>query len=214
MASATFNPACSGYVRDESTFAQFANWTTMVAGGYTLSASSAGDIRNYADKAGSGNNAYLDRGMMTFDTSSLGSGVTVTSATLALRCTQKGSNGPAPSLFLVSNGQASNTALASSDFTTLGSTDLSASTVGYGSFTVGVTYTYTLGSTGTINTTGYTKLGMRFSPLDLSTAPDLEYAFVIFDGTSGANPPVLTVNYTVPGSGAGPRRRPSGLYTR
>src|SRR5690606_32562675 len=159
-------------------------------------------------KAHSGtNNQYSEnyRFLMGFDTSSIGATSTITSATLSFRAFDKTNALGEPTTYVVSATPASNTALANSDYSQVGSTSFgtltyaSASTAGYNDIT--------LDSNGiaNISKTGVSKFALR-NQYDFlnSTAPswfaNLYAGLRVYtdDQFDTANDPKLTVIYSEP----------------
>ena len=127
----------------------------------------------YADDSGAGLDLYLTasssqnqfsdlcRSIFLFDTSALGSSVTISSATLSLYIYSKYNNLGSTSLEIVTSNPASNTALSSSDFQCLGSTSLGS--IAYDSISTGCYNAITLNGDGiaNINKAGVSKFGAR-----------------------------------------------------
>lgn len=142
--------------------------------------------------------ATIVRGFILFDTSSL-SGATVSSATLKLNVESKSTDLGDVDVHVVSANPASNTALAASDHSTVGSTSFGS--VNTSVLTAGQTVEITLNASGiaAINTSGVTKFALR-NAWDLNGVFDGTWVSgastspVFYDADNGVNPaPVLEV---------------------
>jgi len=145
---------------------------------------------------------FLARGVMTFDTSSIPGGATITSATinmLANSGSSKLGGLGTTSLELCSATPASSISVASSDYDKLGTTSFGS--ISYASFTDNAQNTFTLNSSGLtyINKGGSTSFGVRLG-WDLNNS--FGGSWVTVQATQliaagGTAYPILTVNYTV-----------------
>ncbi len=207
-------PATSGdgYVRNTGT----SSWATLrSAGSGTAAFPSGSGVNVYADSLSDFTNRYIDRGFIAFDTSSIGSGTTISSASLWIYVLSHAADAGG-SFAIVSGTQASTSTLATSDFSAVGSTEF-CTRVGFG-LTDNAWKEVVLNASGiaAINKTGTTKFALRSSfDLDNSEPTSFTYSSVFFASQDNATPgfrPYLSV--VVPGAPAPFRRRPSGLYTR
>lgn len=152
----------------------------------------------------------LQRLFFLFDTSAIGSGNTVTAATLSLYALTKSSGNGVIEAAIVSSLPASNTAIVAADYSTLGTTDFAprltstaATTSAYNDFV--------LNSSGlaAISTTSITKLGCRPGvDVDAGTPPWTSNAFSriefsLADTTGTTRDPKFVVTYTAGGGGGG-----------
>lgn len=153
---------------------------------------STGPFYNYFD----GSNYSLDRLFTTWDTSSLTTSATITSAFERIVGTGGTTNGDTCTLILVTHTTASNTVLATSDWSNIGNTTLGSVT--FAGFATGGNNDITLNGTGlaAISKTTYTKIGAR-SDKDISnTAPSVDN-HITFNAAIG----YLSVTYTLPANG-------------
>jgi RHS repeat-associated protein len=141
---------------------------------------------------------YIGRGLMNFDTSALGAGVTVSAATFSGYGVGV-ENANSCSASLVGNTGASSTSYSTSDYNQIGSTKYASditcaswSTTGYNDFAMNAT------GLAAINATGVTKLGFRLSNDLNNTAPTGHNAagFASSDTTGTANDPKLVVTFS------------------
>lgn len=145
--------------------------------------------------------SQMNRGVLTFDTSSIPDSASISSATLRVYVNSKSETIGSQSMGVVAGMSASNTALASNDYSNQGLTRY-ASDITLAALTTTANNTYTLNSTGIsgINKNGITKLSLRLSSDIDNSAPTWVSggeASVNIDFAEGSNPPLLTVTYTV-----------------
>lgn len=172
-------------------------------------AGTTADDNNAADQspkliasATSNQYAQLNRSIFLFDTSTIGSGDTVSSATISLFGTAKGSGLGSAEIDIVTSAPASNTALANGDYANLGTTPLASktsaaySTSAYNDFTL---------ATGDVTKAGVTKLGATLNwDTDNSfggawgSGLTAYFGMNMADQTGTTNDPKLTVVYTTP----------------
>ena len=158
--------------------------TTTVDGGVATQGGAAGTFASVRAKAGtlaqpsSGENTAVQilatgssnqynemfRGYTLFDTSGIGSGQVVTTATLSLWVADKGANGMGQSITIVQGVPASNTDLVAADYATANFTMTQQNTtdLAWASITLSAYNDFVLNATGrgNINTTGITKFGI------------------------------------------------------
>lgn len=194
-------------------------WATLrETTSYTVTAFDAtgatNGIRSRVQNFNSSNVNSIERAFLLFDTSSIGSGSTLTSATFSLYVTvaaKNTSNATYDTMEVVQVTPASNTALATSDFLNVplsqeGTFGSLAITSG---FTTGAYNDWTLSSIGTIiSTTSITKLGLMTGWDYLDSQPSLpsnDNRCAVFgydaDYTGTGNDPKLVVVYTAGGGG-------------
>ncbi len=145
----------------------------------------------------------LSRALMTFDTTTIDSSSTVTSASLSLYGQFRSSDLGATDLTVVSSTPASNNSLASSDYSNLGSTSFGS--VSYSAYSTSSYNDITLNASGLSNVTkaGISKFGLRiewdragtFSGVWANRAAS-GYDFWLADYTGTTRDPKLTVTYT------------------
>ena len=150
------------------------------------------------------------RGILLFDTSSIGSGATIDSATLYLNL-QTTTNDFGGGLDVVGSTPGSNTLLTSTDYGQVGTTQY-ATRVNISSLTTGAYNSFALNATGlaNIDPTGITKLGLRIS-WDTDDSPptwiDLGLDLVMVWSADRVNTPdqrpYLEVTYTPPAAATG-----------
>jgi len=157
-----------------------------------------------------GSTYWIYRGFFPFDTSALGSGATVSAATLSIYGTATSDGlGITPDANIYSFAPAATNALANGDYDAFGTTDLS-TTIAYGGWTVSGYNDFVLNASGLaeINASGITKLGMRNRNYDvLNVTPTwTSFKLSFFSGyyadqTGTANDPKLVVEHTGAGGG-------------
>ncbi len=174
-------------------------------------------IRTYYQYADSGEPDFslLYRGILLFDTSSLGSDATVSSATVSLfgqakynQSSSEGSGHPdSTSINVYTSTPASDNDLANADYAQIGTT-AQATAIEYSSFSASGYNNFTLNATGlsNISKTGITKFGTREASYDVTgTTPpcagfcttEVEgYIFYSADQAGTDNDPKLVINYT------------------
>lgn len=163
-------------------------WAT-VRGGNNL-AVGTGDHYCYFD----GVNYALDRIFTTWDTSSLTSSATISSAFERIVGTGATANPDSCVLNLVAHTTASNTSLVTGDWGNIDVTSFGS--VSFAAFNTAGNNDITLNATGisAISLTSYTKIAMRFDRDINNTAPTADN-HLTFDNTIG----YLSVTYTLPG---------------
>lgn len=194
--------------------------------GATLSVISAGSTTTGPQVDDTPSAWYFDRYVMPYDTSTLGTGATVTAGTLDFYVSAIGSftTGLTHYLDLVAVNLASAPTIATGDWSNVVIGTACATRLSMPDSTTGVTKTFTLNASGlaAVNGTGYTTfaivMGNDFS--NSNTSPFNQpgtYSYMTCNTSNAAsNKPLLSLTYT-PGATAGPvrtRRRPRGLYPR
>ena len=155
-------------------------------------------------KDASGEYYLLRRGIFLFDTSSLDSGATISSTVFSLYITSSGNQLGASGVGVVSSNPASNTAVATGDHTSLGTTRY-ATDLAFASMASSQYNDITLNSSGisAIAKDGITKLGVRIDlDLDNTTPTWGSYKATEFnvrgaEQTGTSADPKLVVTYTV-----------------
>lgn len=194
-------PSCDGY-----TNCLGSSWANTRSGTGTLSVNSSNTtMRVEVDtKGGDFVNYNLKRAFLAFDTSAIGAGATVLGGRLVVKINSGQSS---TSLSLVAGSQASGTALASSDHTAVGGTELATRKAWTGNPTSGTVLEFLLNASGVaaVNKSGYTKLALIESA-DFLNSPPADFSFnnvdlrtVEYTGT--ADDPILEIWYDA-GSGA------------
>lgn len=152
-----------------------------------VAASMALSGRNYT--------ATIDRGFLLFDTSSIGSGATITAATLYVYISTVTNNDSA-ALAVVGSTPASNTAIVTADFDQVGTTrfasDWSLAAFGGGGY---VGFSLNASGLAAINKVGITKMGLRLDR-DLDNSEPTGVNSVTWrtaDYTGSTNDPYLSV---------------------
>ena len=149
--------------------------------------------------------AEMHRSFFNFDTSSIGAGNTVISASLTLIGTFQSNGLGSPDLHISGYTPTSTAALAASDFSHVGTTSFGL--ISYASFNSGGSNLITFNASGiaAINKTGITSLAGRtsYDILNSFTGTWGTGAISRFEGffsDNGTNKPVLTVTYSAGGS--------------
>lgn len=184
---------------------------TMDNGNYAVAhnATNGSGVQDSGTEIDAGNNFNgsiyrIIRGFVLVDTSSLGAGATVISATLSLYPAYTPDNNDSDSLGVYSSNPASNTALSTDDFEQVGST-LYITSVPFGSISTGAYLGLPLNATGVaaISTTGVTKFGLRTTRDVGNNTPtgNNQAGFYSADQTGTSQDPKLVITYT-PGASA------------
>ena len=214
MSTTVFNPdadpestSVDGYVARDIEAA----WSTIRAGAGTVvdDATTVGDMTRISYGQLSSQYTFLGRTPFLFDTSSIGSGQSVSSATFEVYVTATDNTIGNLSFVLVASTPASNTGLVAADYSQTGATALS-DTVAVNDITTNAYNTWTLNAAGlaAINTTGITKLALVFENDRSNTEPSPPAGSgaittkIAGDFAGSANEPKLTVTYAVPTLGS------------
>lgn len=139
-------------------------FSTIIAGAGTLSDDTSTTVRVFL-RASITSNQYdqLRRSILTFDTSSLTAGATISSTVFSLFGVAKANALGSPDIDVVASTPASNNAVVSGDYSQLGSTVFSSIT--YSSYSISAYNDFTLDANGIANVskTGISKFGTRMS---------------------------------------------------
>ncbi len=144
-------------------------------------------------------NYFVARSLVNFDTSSLGSGSTITAATISLKTLDGGihDSADADSISVVLNTVASNTAYAASDFPSFGTTKQAADKAI--SALVNNAYNdWPLTVLTGISKTTISHFGFRTAQDVSNTAPTLDNYVQFWSADSGNGSPKLVITYTTP----------------
>lgn len=138
----------------------------------------------------------LDRSIVLFDTSSIPASATITSATLSVQGNNTGNALGSTNINIVSSNPASNSALATGDYSTLGTTSFGS--IAFASFNMTGNNTFTLNSSGISNITlaGISKFGFSLEWDRANSFTGTWASSQITNYTMVTSSPVLTVTYT------------------
>jgi hypothetical protein len=196
-----------GYAFTSSAATSFA---TLRAGGQPTGDDDNDVFMYYAfltSQASSNTFSDLARGVVMFDTSSIGASATITSATLSVRGSGKvntlGLSAADGALSLVAVSPSSTTGLTGADFNTFGTTRLTDTDLSYSSFSTSGFNVFTLNAAGlaNINKTGVSKFGFRFAvDTDNGTPNWVAERQAYFSGRTNeyagdSSAPVLTITF-------------------
>lgn len=189
------------------------NFATIISGNGTFAADSDASTAFFLQASTSSNFQTYVRGIYLFDTSSLTSAATVSAATLSLcgnaasgdiGATKIGNLGTTP-FHVCSSSPASNTALATGDYSSLGTTSFGE--IAYASWSASSVYNdFTLNASGlaAISNTGITKFGTKLGwdiagsfTGSYSNSAATGYAIFLADQTGTASDPKLVVTYVL-----------------
>jgi hypothetical protein len=153
----------------------------------------------------------IGRSIITIDTSSLTSDVTISSSVLSLYGTAKNDQpGISPTIDVYGSTPAANNNIVTADFDQIGATSYTGSPITYSSWSVTGYNNFTFNATGNSNVskTGITRLGIREAKYDAAnSAPtwtsglSTNFECASADDTSGDKDPKLVVTYSMPASG-------------
>lgn len=151
------------------------SWATIIAGAGTASDDTAGaDVRivHMDSTATTDQWGALYRSIFLFDTSSIGVGVTISSAVMSIWGNSKVDQGIAisPDIDIYTSTPASNAAVAATDFTQIGFTSQTGSPITYNNWsTTGYNdFTFNAIGRGNISLTGISKFGARNANYDVA----------------------------------------------
>ena len=190
------------------------DWSTIHDAAGTDANDSTGNLASavgFAEDSTMDSWASLSRYIALFDTSSLTSDATITSATLKFKKFGTTEDGHYAGAVVVSSSPASNTALVAGDYDSTGTTAYS-DVIDYFDITGAAFKTFTLNASGeaAISLTGITKLAIvedyydraNYDPGWMDGATVTKLGIKTADATGTASDPKLTVNYTLPAAGA------------
>jgi len=171
-----------------SVYVNNASWATA----HGASSGTERSAPAYVQSAWNGSSYFLERGFLVFNTSSLGSGVTVTAATLTLTCAailSGGTNTEAYNIYSSTGG----TTVSGTDFNK-GGTIAFSTAIGQTSLAASGVFTWTLNSSGIaqISKTSNTFFSVREATYDIGNGAPAEANYW------GFNTPVLNVTYSTP----------------
>lgn len=169
-------------------------FSTILAGAGTASNDSDADaVMRIEATATTDQYSNMRHMIIMFDTSSIPSGNTITSATVELYVNANTDGGLDPNLYITSSDPASDNALVNSDYDTVGTTEYS-DLIASPDISATATETWTLNSTGiaAISKTGTTKFAVAFKEPTWSNSNNRQ---VEFSTNEGANDPLLRVNH-------------------
>lgn len=197
-----FFPSIDGYVGNDS---GGNNWSVIIAGSGDFEDDTSATFTVGASTNPSSN--QFDRcwrGILCFDTSALGSGVTILSATLSLYATAKVTNLGTTTIDITTSTPASTSALAVSDFQAgFGTTVFATKDITAG-ITTSAYNDFSLSPAGIaiINKTGFTKLGVRLGwdttatdGANANTNSDTSVTFSSSREAGTTQDPKLTIEY-------------------
>ena len=171
--------------------------------GTSVNATSASETYFYWYFGGAGNE--LRRTILTFDTSSLGSGATISAAVMSLFGAGKADGaGKSPNIDIYASTPASNNNLVAADYQQIGTTSQTGSPITYANYSTTTYNDFTFNSTGTstISTTGISKFGARNANYDVANVDPASTSFGTYmsgyyaDQAGTANDPKLVITYT------------------
>lgn len=196
--------SCDGRSRRDSVDE---TWATIIAGAGVTSSSNIAIPSAWEIQGSTTLNQFqrLTRAMFLFDTSPLGSGATVVSATVSLFGVAKSDAlGATPDIDLYSCTTVTDTNIVNADFSTTGSTSMTGSPMSYASQTTGAYNVFTLNGSGTanINPGGISRFATRNASYDVAavaptwvSAASSLLAVNGAEATGNANDPKLDVTY-------------------
>lgn len=184
-------------------------WGDLRTGAGTLAGDTLAELYQTLIVCDDENDKYrqITRCILLFDTSAIGSGNQVDSATFSLYGTAKLDNASiTPDLCLVSSNPASNTSLAASDYGTLGSTLFCDAVVTYAAWDTSDYNDFALNSSGiaAVTVTGVSKFGVRNKNYDFDgSAPAWSSTndsyLKAYHADQGSDKPKLVVSYSATG---------------
>lgn len=193
LTTSTFNPNSGG---DGYVFNTGTTWSTVHDAG-TGGGANSGSTIQYAQTDLNGSTYEIDRAFSPYDTSSLTSGATVSAADVKFWVNAiDNTGGQGDSVSLCKSTQASGSALATSDFGQVTTTKVAADKT-VASLSTGAFSDFTITDLTVVNITGYSKFVLRMLKDVNNSAPSGTSNDVGWQTNQGANPPVLTVTYTV-----------------
>ncbi|MFA5261427.1 MAG: hypothetical protein WC450_09385, partial [Candidatus Omnitrophota bacterium] len=183
-------------------------WSTIRAGAGNTSAVTGNFYLTQIISSGTSNQwAYINRAIMTFDTSSLGASVTITAAVLSIYGSSKVDNlGITPNVDIYTSTPVANNNVENADYGNIGSTSQTGSPIAYNDFSTSAYNAFTFNATGrgNISKTGISKFGVRNASYDVSgTGPAWQSTKtsriigVDADGGGTTTGPKLVITYTL-----------------
>ena len=179
-------------------------WAALVAAAGNAVYDSSDTMQIIIFSSASTNNwSQICRAILLFDTSALGAGCTILSATLHLTgCAKVDNLGITPSINIYGATPASNTALAATDYANVGSTPFCDTEITYASFNNGSWNIFALNVAGlaAIDSEGISKFSIRNANYDVSGTPptwaSANYSQMgFYSGDSSHSRPYLAVTY-------------------
>jgi len=170
-------------------------------GATTGTASYTGTVSYAQTRYESAQGYYIIRGFYPADTSGLGSGVTISSATFYFVMDRDGYNTPASNVYIIPTSQASTSELVDDDFDNVTFSDKGNTAIS-GLAAVGSYSSIDFSDTSVINKTGWTKIGLSVQPDFSNTAPTtsgdwVEVAPRTSEYADTTSDPYIEVTYTV-----------------
>jgi hypothetical protein len=196
-----------GYVGGAFT-AGVTDWATLIAdpGGYAIDNALDEDYIYIASESTTPHWWACDRSIFLFNTADLTSGAAISAAALSLYGTLKADAlGITPNIDIYTSAPASNTALATGDYDSLGSVSQTGSPITYAGYNASGYNDFTFNSTGigNISKTSISKFGARNANYDVAATQPAWSASLVsqFNGyyadqTGTANDPKLVVTYS------------------
>ncbi len=182
-------------------------WAALTAGAGTYAVSNSGITISIVGSTTSNQFAEMARGITHFDTSGLGSGATINSATCSLRGFGKQDNLVAtPTTNLYASTVVSNTTVASADFQSVASTPFSDTPISYASWSISAYNDLVLNAAGlaAISKAGVTKFSVRSNydvtvtdpPWVSGATSRVQFRAAEQGGADQSQDPKLVVDYT------------------
>jgi hypothetical protein len=210
MSTLTVNPdAVTGLTTVDGPVARIgvsdADWATIRAGAgnFNRTSSATDYIWYYVGKAGGILWDSLLRGIATFDTSPLGSGATISAATLSYFGSSKlNGAGDGGTTNIYTSTPAANNNLANADYGQLGSTAQCDTAISYASWSNTAYNDFLFNATGlsNISKTGVSKFGTREVTHDVANVAPAnstnETSITVVEADNGSNKPKLVITYT------------------
>ena len=214
-----------GYAGQNYSVGSGVSWATITgaAGSASNDANSSGLLIRITSDNVSDKWIQLERTILLFNTSSLGASAEVTAATLSVKGSGKSDSATAitPDVNIYTSAPASDTAVASGDFDSLGSVAQSDGVIAYADYSITNYNDFVLNATGlgNISLTGISKFGARNANYDVaslsptwSSLVSHTLSIINADTAGTSSDPKIVVTYTLPGGGgSGVASGPRGL---